>query len=205
MHMRLFIGSANPTKVNDWRAYFPDWEILSYEDLGLSKIQVEEEFVSLEDNARRKALAWAEASGEFTLSDDTGFFINALGGLPGVSVKRWGGRFEREMSQSELFCYLRQQVEGLDDLSCYFESVYALASSDGRVETFADRMEGELDRDLLQKDIPGGSPLGVIFRAKETGRIWREMTAEERRRTDQRVVTDIIDKVQKMRSNQENG
>lgn len=189
--MRLFIGSSNARKINDWGSYFPDWEVLSYDDLGLEKIEVEEGIVSLEENAIRKALAWAKLSGELTLSDDTGFFINALGGLPGVSVKRWGGRFEKEMSRSEFYSYLRQEVEELDDLSCYFESVYAVASPDGMVETFSDRMEGELDRDLLEEDIPEGAPLGVIFRARDTGRIWRDMNAEERRQADDRIVTRI--------------
>lgn len=193
--MKLFIGSANPTKISDWRAYFPGWEILSYEDLGLSKIRVEEGFVSLEENARRKALAWAEASRELTLSDDTGFFINALGGLPGVSVKRWGGRFAKEMSQSELFAYLRQQLKGVEDLSCYFESVYALADASGQTETFSFRLEGKLDPALLKKDFADGVPLGVLFRADGADKIWRDMTSEERRQADEEVIRGVEEKV----------
>jgi len=189
--MRLFIGSGNAIKVNDWRCYLPDWEVLSYEDLGLEKIEVEEGMSSLEENAVCKALAWAKSSGELTLSDDTGFFINALGGLPGVSVKRWGGRFEKEMDRAEFYSYLRRQVEGFDDLSCYFESAYAVASPEGIAEVFSDRMEGELDRGLLEKDIPEGSPLGVLFRAYGMDRTWRDMSAEERRRADSRIVTRV--------------
>lgn len=147
--MRLFIGSNNPGKISDWKEYFPTWEILSYQDLNLDKVEVEEGITSLEDNARRKAMAWAAHSGELTLSDDTGFFVNALGGLPGVSVKRWGGRFEKEMSGLELLHYLHKEIEGIDDLSCYFESAYAIADPSGVVQVFSDRRVGRLDRSLL--------------------------------------------------------
>lgn len=194
--MRLFIGSANPGKINDWRNYLPTWEILSYQDLELSKIEVEEGITSLEENARKKAQIWAAHSGELTLSDDTGFFIKALGGFPGVSVKRWGGRFEKEMNGRELLRYLKAETENLDDLSCYFESAYAIADPSGRTQVFSERLPGNLDRALLQKEFSEDFRLGVVFKAKGCDRAWREMGVGERKEFDREVVRKIEGLVQ---------
>ena len=194
--MKLFIGSGNPGKISDWRDYFPAWKILSYEELRLDKIEVEEGIVSLEDNARNKAAAWAMASGELTLSDDTGFFINALKGFPGVSVKRWGGRFEKEMSHLELLRYLRKEIEGLDDVSCYFESAYAVADPSGKVLTFLARQNGRLDRSLLGEDFQDGFSFGAIFKADRFDKTWKEMTIEEKREVDRGMIEKIKETVQ---------
>ena len=50
---------------------------------------VPEEGDTFEDNARSKALAYAAATGDITISEDSGLVIPALGGLPGP----WSARF----------------------------------------------------------------------------------------------------------------
>lgn len=193
--MRLFIGSNNPGKISDWREYFPTWEILSCQDLNLDKVEVEEGITSLEDNARRKAMAWAAHSGELTLSDDTGFFVNALGGLPGVSVKRWGGRFEKEMSGLELLHYLKEETEDIDDLSCYFESAYALADPAGKVRVFSQKLRGRLDLSLFEEGSRYAFAFGTVFKAEGIDKTWRQMTMEEKREVDRGVIKRIEETV----------
>jgi XTP/dITP diphosphohydrolase len=46
---------------------------------------------TLEDNARLKARAIAEATGRPAVADDTGFEVDALGGEPGVRAARYAG------------------------------------------------------------------------------------------------------------------
>lgn len=182
--MKLFIGSTNQRKIDDWREYFPAWEILSYKDLDLEKIEVEEGIVSLEENAKRKALAWAAASGYLTLSDDTGFFVNALGGFPGVSVKRWGGKFAKEMSRSDLLRYLQKEIENIEDLSAYFESAYAIANPSGKVRVFSDKLMGKLDRSLFEENFQEDATFGFVFKPEGIDKAWRRMTLEERKEVD---------------------
>lgn len=189
--MRLFIGSGNPGKISDWRKYFPTWDVLSYEDLGLDKIEVEEGIDSLEENAKKKALAWAAASGEVTLSDDTGFFVNALGGFPGVSVKRWGGRFEKEMNKPELLQYLKNETENIDDLSCYFQSAYAIANPDGAVQSFSNKLDGRLDWSFFEQGFQYNFAFGTVFKADGIDKTWRQMTIEEKREADGEVIRTI--------------
>src|SRR5581483_5841071 len=53
--------------------------------------EVEEDGETLEDNAAKKALLPARASGLWTLADDTGLEVEALGGQPGVRSARYAG------------------------------------------------------------------------------------------------------------------
>jgi XTP/dITP diphosphohydrolase len=52
---------------------------------------VEEDGETLEDNARLKAVAIARATGRAAVADDTGLFIDALAGEPGVRSARYAG------------------------------------------------------------------------------------------------------------------
>ena len=47
---------------------------------------------TFEANAREKALGYARLTGQWTLADDSGLEVDALGGRPGVWSSRWGGR-----------------------------------------------------------------------------------------------------------------
>jgi len=47
---------------------------------------------TFEANARAKASAYARATGEWALADDSGLQVDALGGRPGIRSSRWGGQ-----------------------------------------------------------------------------------------------------------------
>ena len=89
---KLFIGSTNKGKIADYKLYFKDIDIMSASVLDIF-IEVSENITSLQENSAKKAVEWAKASNVITIADDTGFFIPALGGKPGVSVKRWERKF----------------------------------------------------------------------------------------------------------------
>ncbi len=86
---RLVCASANPDKVA---------EIVQLLD-GLVDLQprpsdladVVEDAPDFEGNARLKAVAVCEATGEAAVSDDTGLEVDALGGAPGVLSARFAG------------------------------------------------------------------------------------------------------------------
>jgi XTP/dITP diphosphohydrolase len=53
--------------------------------------EVDESGVTLEDNARLKAVALCDATGLPAIADDTGLDVDALGGAPGVHSARFAG------------------------------------------------------------------------------------------------------------------
>ena len=65
--------------------------LVSPADLGLQDLEVAEDGDSLEANATHKARVWAAHGGLPALADDTGLFVDALDGAPGIYPARWGG------------------------------------------------------------------------------------------------------------------
>jgi XTP/dITP diphosphohydrolase len=86
----LLIGTANPEKVREIQAGLigTPCTLNTLADLDLSVSDVEECGLTLEENAVLKARTYAQASGLLTLADDTGLFIDALDGWPGVKSAR---------------------------------------------------------------------------------------------------------------------
>lgn len=86
--MRLVLASANPDKVAEIAAVLDRFELVPRP---ASAGEVDETGETLEDNARLKARALVEVTGEAAVADDTGLEVEALGGAPGVYSARYAG------------------------------------------------------------------------------------------------------------------
>ncbi len=91
MKKSFLIASGNKHKIQEIQKilFASDWEVLSGLDLNLP--EVEEDQDSLEGNSLKKAKTVALATGEATIADDTGLFVEALEGRPGIYAARYAG------------------------------------------------------------------------------------------------------------------
>ena len=89
--MKLLVGTGNPGKVREFRELLDGLpvELVTPADIGLD-IEVEETGDTLEENALIKARVYANAGEMTALADDSGLFVDALGGAPGVHSARYG-------------------------------------------------------------------------------------------------------------------
>ena len=88
--MRLRLASANPDKVAEIEALLDEAGIeVVPRPAGLA--DVEETGTTLLANARLKAAAVMNATGEPAVADDTGLEVEHLGGAPGVHTARFAG------------------------------------------------------------------------------------------------------------------
>ncbi len=85
----LVVASANPDKVAEIAAVLGDSVVLRPRPPEVG--EVVEDADTLEGNARLKAVAIAEATGEAAVADDTGLEVEALDGAPGVYSARFAG------------------------------------------------------------------------------------------------------------------
>lgn len=182
--MDLLIASSNPGKVREYQMLLTGLPVnlLSLTDVGLGDMDVEEYADTLEANATIKAHAYAEASGLPALADDTGLFIDALDGRPGVYPARYGGP-DLTMPQR------RQKV--LDELgdiaddqrTARFACVIALGY-DGKVRTVRGTCEGRIARE----EVEGGSGFGydAIFIPQGYAMSWSQVPMEEKNRISHR-------------------
>lgn len=88
--MRLFLATRNPGKVAELRALLDGlpFEVLPCPN---SVPPTVEDTDSLEGNAAKKAYEVRAATGAAALADDTGLFVDALDGAPGVDTAHFGG------------------------------------------------------------------------------------------------------------------
>lgn len=88
---RLLLATTNRGKQDELRRLLGslDAELVVPDDLGLD-IAVDEPHATYAENARAKAVAYASASGELAIADDSGIEIAHLGWGPGVRSARWG-------------------------------------------------------------------------------------------------------------------
>lgn len=97
MAKTILIATTNAGKAAELRAALAvlgsDICWLSLTEAGICT-HIEEDGATFADNARKKALGYAAASGLWTLADDSGLVVDALAGAPGVlsarfAAERW--------------------------------------------------------------------------------------------------------------------
>lgn len=125
---KFVLASANPDKAREIR------DVL--EEIGFELVErpadvpdVEENGATLEDNARLKAQALAEATGLPAIADDTGLEVDALGRAPGVRSARYAGD---EATYADNVEKLLDEMERHKDRRARFCSVTIARWPDGR-------------------------------------------------------------------------
>ena len=89
--MRLILASANPDKAAEIADLLLPVPALTLLPRPPSVPDVEETGETLLENARLKAKALVDATGEASVADDTGLEVDALDGAPGVYSARFSG------------------------------------------------------------------------------------------------------------------
>lgn len=112
--MDLLIGTSNSGKLNELRELLAGVPLRLFDlrAVGLAQMNVEETGNTLEDNARLKSQAYAQASGMLTMADDTGLYIDALDGAPGIYPARYGGP---ELTMADRRQKVLRELSGVPD------------------------------------------------------------------------------------------
>ena len=134
----ILLASGNPHKLEEVRAVLVPLglRVTGLDDLATVPEEPEEDGATFEANARIKAIAYARATGRFSLADDSGLEVDALDGAPGVRSARWSGvEGEREVRDA---ANNRKLVESLRavpeaDRAARFVCAMCLAAPDGTV------------------------------------------------------------------------
>lgn len=89
--MKILIATTNQGKFTEFTSQFSDlkFEFVHLNDVGLGDIDLEEPFETTWENAIHKARFFGAKSGLVTIAEDTAFYVEALGGKPGVQAKRF--------------------------------------------------------------------------------------------------------------------
>lgn len=179
---RLFVGTKNKDKlreIEDILAALP----FDLVPLPAEVPDVSETGGSLEDNARKKALEYARAVSGPVVADDTGLFVDALDGEPGIRAGRYAGeRATYAENRSKLVHELRGVAP--EKRTARFRCVIAVARPGAVLGTFEGTVEGRII------DAPrGAGAFGYdpIFLIPELGRTLAEIDGAEKNRLSHRA------------------
>ncbi|MBS1518242.1 MAG: RdgB/HAM1 family non-canonical purine NTP pyrophosphatase [Bacteroidetes bacterium] len=159
---KLLVASGNDNKVMEIRSVLSETgmeKILSLKDFGIS-LEVEENGITLEENAVIKAKAVFKLMGIPVISDDTGLFVDALKGEPGVYSARYAGP---EGSYQDNCDLLLSNMKHADDKSpnAYFKCVICLMESAEDLKLFEGICTGRISEIPRGKNGFGYDPVFI--------------------------------------------
>jgi len=134
----LLFATNNAHKLREVREIMGNgFRILSLKDVGFD-IEIPEDQETMEGNAVQKARFIREKSGMACFADDTGLFIDALGGRPGVYSARYAGEgctFDDNVRK------VLDEMEGIANRKASFRCAVCLIIDD-REHIFEGRVDG---------------------------------------------------------------
>lgn len=169
----LVSASANPHKVAEIAAILDGLvELLPRPaDVG----DVVEDAGSLEGNARLKAAAICAATGHAAVADDTGLFVDALGGEPGVETAYYAGP---NATYAENRAKMLLALQGATDRRCRFRTVVMVVRPDGSELVLEGVCEGRIATEERGERGFGFDPLFIPDDGD--GRTFSEMSEAEK-------------------------
>jgi XTP/dITP diphosphohydrolase len=174
---RLVLASLNPDKLEEMRALLAETEVeVVPVDSLVSGWSVEENGVTLEANALKKALTAMEATGLPSVADDTGLFVRGLGGAPGVLSARYAGPgCSYADNVSKLLRNLRGETGEMRRAVFRTVAVLAVPGSDGL------SVAGEVKGSISYRPMgTGGFGYDPVFLVDRLGKTFAECSAAEK-------------------------
>ena len=170
--MRLVLASANPDKAREIAAILEGFELLPRPP---DVPDVVEDGETLVDNARLKAVALVEATGEAAVADDTGLEVDALGGAPGVYSARFAGE---DATYADNVAKLLRSLDGHADRRARFATVALARFPDGRELVATGEVTGTITTEPHGDQGFGYDP--VFVPDEGDGRTFAQMTPAEK-------------------------
>ena len=180
--MKLVIATRNAHKLEEIRAIFDfqGLEVLSAFDYPEIP-DVIEDGDTLEANAIKKAVEIAGATGCWTLADDSGLEVAALGGAPGIYSARYAGA---PCSYSDNNDKLLRELAEHSDRSAQFRTVIAFSDPEGNAQTVEGVCPGKIIEELRGTNGFGYDPLFVPEGYTET---FAQLSSEVKNRISHRA------------------
>ncbi len=170
---KIVFATNNPYKLDEIRQIMGDaYCVLSLADIGCHE-EIPETADTLEGNAEQKARFVNERYGYDCFADDTGLFVEALDGAPGVYSARFAGE---HCTPADNVRKLLQLMEGVTDRRAAFRTVIAMVEGD-IVTCHHGAVEGFIDTSPAGTDGFGYDP---VFRPAGFDITFAQMTPEQK-------------------------
>lgn len=185
----LLIASGNIGKLREIEAILAgeNWrdfplELLMPSQIGI-QLDVVEDGANYTENAGKKALAYAQASGYIVMADDSGLEVDALGGQPGLYSARYAP--EPGATDADRRRYLLHNLQDKPrPWMAHFHCTVAIATPQGSVEYADGDCPGEIIPDERGSNGFGYDP---IFYLPDLGMTMAELPMDEKNHLSHRA------------------
>lgn len=146
---------------------------------------------TFEENSLIKAKAAWELSKTWTLADDSGLCVDALGGKPGIYSARYAETPEKRIER------VLREMQGVEDRAAHFACCMTLINPDGEVEyAFTGKCEGFI---ITESRGTNGFGYDPIFLVKGSTRTMAELSEDEKNEISHRSVAlrQVLDYISK--------
>lgn len=182
---KLLLATNNLGKVRELKSILDDigLELVTPQDLGL-RLDVVEDGVTYFENAARKAVAFADASGLVALADDSGLEVDALGGAPGLHSARFSPKpGATDTDRREVL--LQKLQDRPRPWTARFRSVIAIAGPGEEIQYAEGVCEGQI---IPQERGQNGFGYDPIFLLPDAGLTMAELTDDAKNRLSHRAL-----------------
>ena len=171
--IQLVVATTNAKKIEEFARLMPPWVHLVPRPSQLG--DVEEIAPTLEGNAYIKAVEVANFVKDWAIADDTGLFVDALGGEPGVLSARYGGSDANDVVNRQL---LLRNMSNRTNRTARFRTVISIVHANGEMHHVVGECEGEIAH--AERGDNGFGYDSVFIPHDGDGRTFAEMTPEEK-------------------------
>lgn len=180
---KLILSTGNKHKVDEIKDILKDLniQVLSKNELDIEEFDVEEDGTTLEENSIKKAKALAEKCDYMVIADDTGLFVNALNGQPGVYSSRYAGEEGNDLKNC---LKLLDNLEGMGDRSAYFKTVIALVTEDKTIYTLEGICKGSI---IEERRGSGGFGYDPVFKPEGYDQTFSQLGVETKNKISHRA------------------
>ena len=181
---KILIATNNKGKVKELQDLLKDTgiELITPADIGLN-LEVEEDGATYAENASKKAIAFAHASGLISLADDSGLEVNALDGAPGLYSARYHPK--PGANDADRRAYMIENLKGKPQpWTAHFHATIAIAIPDKDIHMVEGNCYGEI---IPEERGTGGFGYDPIFLFPELNRTMAELEMKEKNRLSHRA------------------
>ncbi|MDU3010093.1 MAG: RdgB/HAM1 family non-canonical purine NTP pyrophosphatase [Peptoniphilus harei] len=192
---KIVLSTDNKNKLREIREILEDLDVKIYgkSDIDGMDFEVIEDGDTLYDNALKKAAAMAERVDCAVLADDTGLFVNALDGEPGVHSARYASEHDDKKNREKLLNNLKDK----DDRSAYFKTEIILIDEEKNIIPIEGVCPGKIS---LEERGDNGFGYDSIFIPEGFDKTFAEMSHEEKNQISHRsrALKNLRDKLSKL-------
>lgn len=175
----IVIASNNQGKINDFKAIFPNKNVIGISEL-IKDFDVEETGTTFEENAKLKSVAAAKALNKQVIADDSGLEVQVLNGEPGVYSARYAGLDKNDQDNIKK---LLDKMNNETERAAQFVCVISMSSPNGETQQFKGTVSGEITTEPIGENGFGYDP---VFYVPTLGKTMAQLTNEEKAKISHR-------------------